>query len=326
MQRLQARLHAWYERNVADKQALIDRARLLLTQDDVREAIEAVKRLQILWKETGHAPRDQDQSLWSEFRELCDAVFQKRQQAHAEYTAALEFNRAAATALCDEAERVAESSGADLCEGVVKIPEWRSAFDALDEIPRADARGLHDRFERALQRCKARVAEQHLRDAERSFADLFEAAELVQAYEWAVINNAESAERDMLKERAETFIASVQHWPKAGLQAINETLANVRFVSAAELDDRERALRTLCVRREVLREVPTPSEDETLRREYQVHRLMHGMGQGIRADDGGAMMVEWIRIGAVSPVVHDNLRRRFLSVRAPEQPTAFSPS
>jgi len=84
MGRLQSRLDAWYERNVADKQSLIKRARYLLTQDDSREAIDAVKRLQILWKETGLTPREQDQSLWSEFRELCDAVYQKRQQAYAE--------------------------------------------------------------------------------------------------------------------------------------------------------------------------------------------------------------------------------------------------
>src|SRR5450631_1798314 len=136
MGRLQARLDAWYEHNVADKQSLIKRARHLLTQEDCREAIDAVKRLQILWKETGLAPREQDQSLWSEFRELCDAVYQKRQQAYAEYAAGLEAAKVKAVALCEEAERVAALSGEALLDAGAKIPEWRTVFDALDEMPR----------------------------------------------------------------------------------------------------------------------------------------------------------------------------------------------
>jgi hypothetical protein len=307
MGRLQARLGAWYERNVADKQSLVKRARHLLTQEDSREAIEAVKRLQILWKETGPAPRDQDQSLWSEFRELCDAVYQKRQQAYAEYAVGLEAAKVKAVALCEEAERVAALSGSALLEGAAKIPELRTAFDALDEMPRAEARGLEDRFERALRLC-----------AEQSLTNLFEAGRHIRTYEWARVRNAEVSERETLKQAAETFIASVQHWPKGGLQAVKETLEKAGAVSDADSAAREKALRMLCIRCEIYGEMPTPPEDEALRREYQVQRLMQGMGQGSHADDGDwdAMMLEWIRIGAVSPAVHESLQNRFMRCRA----------
>ncbi len=318
MGRLQARLDAWYERNVADKQSLVKRARHLLTQEDSREAIEAVKRLQILWKETGLAPRDQDQALWNEFRELCDAVYQKRQQAYAEYSAGLEATKVKAVALCEEAERVAALSGATLLEGTAKIPELRTAFDALDEMPRGEARGLQDRFERALDLCEAQIAQQHVRDAEQSFTNLFEAGRHIQAYERAVMRNAEVSERETLKQAAEAFIASVQHWPKGGLQAVKETLAKAGSVSDADSAVREKALRMLCIRCEIYSEMPTPPEDEALRREYQVQRLMQGIGQGSHADDRDwdAMMLEWIRIGAVSPAVHESLQSRFMHCRA----------
>ena len=74
----------------------------------------------------------------------------------------------------------------------------------------------------------------------------------------------------------------------------------------------------LCIRCEIYSEAPTPPEDEALRREYQVQRLMQGMGQGIHAADGDwdAMMLEWIRIGAVSPAVHESLQSRFMRCRA----------
>jgi hypothetical protein len=318
MGRLQARLDVWHERNVADRQSLIKRARYLLTQEDTREAIEAVKRLQILWKEAGAVPRERDQALWSEFRELCDAVYQRHQQAYAEYNAGLEATKGKALALCDEAERVAALSGADLLERGATILEMRAVFDALDELPRAEARGLQDRFERALGLCEAQIARQHARDAEQSFANLLEAGRHIRACEWATVRQAEVSERETLKQAAEAFIASVQHWPKGGLQAIKESLANAGSVSDAGSAGREKALRMLCIRCEVYSETPTPPEDEALRREYQVQRLMQGMGQGSHADDGDwdAMMLEWIRIGAVSPEVHESLQSRFMRCRA----------
>jgi hypothetical protein len=318
MERLQAMLDAWYERNAADKQSLIKRAAQLLTQDDGREAIEAVKRLQILWKEAGLVPRDQDQALWNEFRELCDAIYQKRQQAHAEYCAGLDANKAIAVALCEEAERVVALSGMELLEGDAKIPEWRAAFDALGEMPRADTRALQDRFESALDLCKAQLAQQRARDAEQSFANLFEAARHVQAYEWSVMSNAEDFERETLKQAAETFIAGIQHWPKGGLQAVKDTLAKAGSGADADTAAHEKAMRTLCIRCEIRSEAATPPEDEALRREYQVQRLMQGMGQGTHADDGDwdAMMLEWVRIGAVSPTLYESLQERFMRCRA----------
>jgi hypothetical protein len=41
---------------------------------------------------------------------------------------------------------------------------------------------------------------------------------------------------------------------------------------------------------------------------------MQGMGQGVGADAGewNAMALEWIRIGAVAPDLHDSLRERFM--------------
>jgi hypothetical protein len=329
MGRLQARLDAWHERNVGDKQSLIKRARHLLTQEDGREAIEAVKHLQLLWKEIAPAPRDQGQSLWSEFREVCDAVYQKRQQAYTEYTAALEAAKLKAVGLCEETERIAALTGPVLQAEGAKLPDLRAAFDALDEMPRAEARGLEDRFERALGRCETQIAQQHIRDVEQSFTSLFEADRHVRAYGWGVAQGAEPSERETLKQSAESFIAGVQHWPKGGLQAVKDALANANSTSDADSAAREKAFRILCIRCEIRSEVSTPPEDEALRREYQVQRLMQGMGQGSHAEEGDwdAMALEWIRMGAVSPAAYEGLHGRFMRcwtkrpLRSPERST-----
>jgi hypothetical protein len=135
MGRLQARLDAWYQRNAEDKQALIKRARHLLAQEDSRAAIDAVKRLQLEWKETGPVSQEQQQSLWNEFREVCDAVFQKRQQAFADHNAGLEANKMKAIALCEQAEQAAALSGPALIEAAVKIPGWRNNPSRISSRP-----------------------------------------------------------------------------------------------------------------------------------------------------------------------------------------------
>jgi hypothetical protein len=123
-----------------------------------------------------------------------------------------------------------------------------------------------------------------------------------------------AADREALKNAAESFMAGVRRWPKGGLQALKQALT--RADSASDADDaaREQALRMLCIRCEILTSTPTPTEDETLRREYQMRLLMESMGQGKRVDaqTWDAMSLEWIEIGAVAPAVHEELQRRFM--------------
>ena len=315
--RLQARLDAWHAQNGADKKSLIERARQLLAKEDSRDAVEGVKRLQLLWKEVGAAARDQEQPLWEEFRGQCDAVFQKRQQAHVEYAAGLEAGKAQAEALCEEAENAALLSGAALLEGVSKIPQWRTAFEALGEMPRASQRALHDRFERALKLCQANVSRQRARDKEHAFTDLFEAVRRIQAYGWSVAQDSALSERETLKQAAEAFIAGVRQWPKGSPQTLKDAWAKAEAAAGLDAATHEDALRTLCIRGEILADLPTPPEDQALRRDYQVKRLMQRMGQGsdADADDADALALEWARIGPVSPERHDALLGRFLRCR-----------
>ena len=315
--RLQARLDAWYAENAAEKKTLIQRAQYLRTKEDSRETVDAVKRLQLKWKEVGAVQRDLERQLWEEFREQCDGVYQKRQQAHAEYTAALEANKTQAVALCEEAEQVAALSGPALIEGAGRIPQWRAAFESLRDMPRADERALHDRFERALRLCQSQVTQQRAREKERSFTQLLEAAERIQAYGGAVAQDAASSAREALKQAAETFIAGVQQWPKGGAQALKEAWAKAEAAADIDFVARETALRMLCVRSEIITDRSTPAEDQALRREYQVQRLVQRMGERNEAnpDELDILALEWVRVGPIPAAAHESLLARFLRCR-----------
>jgi hypothetical protein len=314
LDRLQAKLDAWYAQNVDKKRSLIQRAQHLSTKADGQEAVDGVKRLQQSWKDIGAVRRDEEQQLWNEFRAQCDAVFQKRQQAHLDYTAALEANKGQAVVLCEELEQTTSLSGAVLIEGLAKVPQWRAAFDALGELPRGDQRNLHDRFERAVKLFQSKISQHRASEKQQSITQLFEATRLIQAYGWAVAQEAAASDRESLKQAAETFIAGVSQWPKGALAALKDAWAKAHAASQLDIETLERALRTLCIRREILTGAATPPEDQTLRRDFQMQRLVERMGQAreANADEAEVLTLEWIRVGPVSPKIYDALLSRFV--------------
>jgi hypothetical protein len=310
--KLQSRVDAEYSRNVKEKRSLIERVRGLLGSADIRKAIDEAKRLQEQWKAVGPVSRDDDRKLWEDFRQQCDALFQKRQQEFASHNEAQEGKKAQAIGLCEEVEKIAALADTELVENARRLPELRQSFDAIEDLPKGNARQLHDRFERAFDRCHRALAQKQANDAEQGWSALFDAANDVRAYRLALARQA--TDSDVLKQAAEGRLASAIKWPKRGIEAVKNTLAQQ---GNNDLAANERALRTLCIRAEILTESPTPETDQTLRREYQMQRLMNSMGQGVKAEgDIDALTVEWLGIGPVEDAAYLPLVERFKECRS----------
>jgi hypothetical protein len=313
---LQARVDAEHAKNQQQKEALIERAQALVGLADLRAAIDSVKRLQQEWQGIGGVPRPVDQRLWGEFRQRCDAVFQRREQESAAQTAALQASTAQAIALCEQAEALATLDGPALLEGVAGLPELRTRLDAVGELPRGEVRALSERFERALSRCKEALRRQAAADAERAWVDLFAVGECVRAYRMAQAEHADESRCAGLKAEAEAAMAAVPRWPKGGLAAIQQAMAEP--ISTQDLTANEQALRMLCIRAELLTDQPTPPEDQALRREHQLQRLVQSLGQGVK--EGAAqldqMALDWLRVGPVAAETYQALLQRFMGCRA----------
>lgn len=315
--RLEARLEAWYAQNVAAKQALIERAQALLAVEDPRANLDALRSLQQQWKSVGPAPRGQEQSLWNAFRKHGDAAYQQVQQAGAQQLAGLEAARTRAVALVESIEQLATLTGPALHEGAQSLPQWRAEFESLGELPRSDQRRIYDRYERALRRCQAALTEQRRRDAGQSVDNLLEAARLIHAYGRAVAQGAPAPEADSLRQAAEAFIAGVQQWPKGGAQALKAVWEKAAAATQPDVAANEKQLRILCIRAEIFARLETPPEDQALRREYQLQRLVQAMGHPQEPDPNelDTLSLEWTRIGPVDGAVHDALLERLLRCR-----------
>ena len=310
---LQKRLDAEYARNVQAKRDLIASAAGLLQLEDTRQAIEEAKNLQRAWKTVGLVPWNQGNALWEEFRRHCDAVFERSAQASAAHGATLEANQARASALCEELERIAALPGESLLASVPQLNELSAEFESLD-LPRASARGLHQRFSQAADRCSEALHRHRAEAARRVWTDLFAAASLVRAYALATALQQSPDECQALRASAEAAVAGLEHAPKPAHAALEAQLEKIAAGTAStDLAANEAALRLLCVRAELIADAPTPPEDLELRREYQMQRLVASMGRGERVaptelDD---LALEWLAAGPVEAAVHDALLARF---------------
>jgi hypothetical protein len=130
----------------------------------------------------------------------------------------------------------------------------------------------------------------------------------------ALERDADPAPRDSLLQAAQDYCASVTQWPKGGHEALKSALASA---AGTDLADNEKALRLLCIRAEILADRPTPPQDQGLRREYQVQRLIQGMGQGITADATqlDTLTIEWVRVGPIEEDTYLQLLERFKGCR-----------
>ena len=310
---LQARLDAEYARNVQAKRDMIARVAELATLEDTRQAIEESKSLQRAWKAVGLVPRHQDNALWEEFRRNCDAVFERSSQERAAHGAALEANQARATVLCEELERMATLPGESLLPAIKQLDELCNEFESLD-LPRASARDLRQRFNRATDHCAESIRGHREAAARRGWTDLFEAAARVRAYALATALGQSPEVCEGLRESAALAVAGLEHAPKGTRALLEQQMEKVvAGAISADLAANEAALRLLCIRAELISDAPTPPEDLPLRREYQMQRLVASMGRGERATatDLDGLALEWLTVGPVEAAVHDALLARF---------------
>ena len=219
--------------------------------------------------------------------------------------------------MCAEAERLPEHPDPDAAAVARRLTELRDEFESL-ELPRSSARDIRRRFARAYERGEESVRRGKARAVRDGWTRAIEASARVRAWALAAASDVAADEREALRATAESAIAVLEEpWLRAGREVLAEKLAAaagaVAGASDVDLVANEEALRTLCVRGELLAGVETPAEDVERRREHQMNRLVQSMGQGVQADPGdlGALVLEWLGVGPVEPSTQEALRTRF---------------
>jgi len=308
---IRAKLNERYQKNADIKRQFIDQVLKLVDQEDNRRAVEETKRLQGQWKLTGAALRKEEQVLWKTFRKGCDAIFEKRQQQTEEFKAELDANKNAALSLLREVEGLLEFSGKALLDARARVAECQSEYKAVGSLPKAKENSLNQAFYKSIEQFDSRVSLQLKAAKEQVWVDYLTAADKIRLYQIA----GSAATAAALEQEARAYISSVEQWPKNGLAALEQKMA--QGAGDATQEENEQALKRFCIRAEILCGRSTPDEDKSLRMQYKMSRLEQGLGQKTpdKSVEMNTMVFEWVAVGPVSTVIYQPLLERFQQCR-----------
>ncbi len=307
---IQQKLNEEFARNDALKRELIAQAQQLVAAEDVRKAVEDIKQLQARWQTIGASLRKDEQQLWREFRDQCDAVFARRQQQSNEFKVELEANLTAAKALVDELTQLTQLTGQALSDARKRVDEIRQAFGALGQFPKAQVNDIKASFQQAIDQFEQKVKAERQQLKQQIWVNLLAANNAVRQYELALAKG-DAPELDQLQVQ----IDAVTHWPAGGLKAIQQKIA--RVTPAVDVQENLAALRELCIRADILTDSATPASEQALRTAFQVNQLQQNFGrkgQGVAAEFEN-LMFEWVAVGAVATDDYEPLLARFNSCR-----------
>jgi len=156
---IRARVEAGEQEQWTRKESLCAQAEALAASSDWIATAEALKRMQAEWKGVGSAGRSRDQALWKRFRAACDQFFTRRKtdlkQRKEEWSQHLQ----ARTALCEQAEALADSSDWEATAAALK--KLQAAWKGIGATGRKDSEATWLRFRGACDRFFERYKRRH---------------------------------------------------------------------------------------------------------------------------------------------------------------------
>ena len=200
-------LHAKEADNLVKKQALIERLREIKL-DDIKtnkqwdEASEKVQTIQNEWRAIGFAPKKQNQSIYEEYRALCDAFFKAKTAFYHELRDELSTNLRRKKELVEKAAELCVSTAwKETSEAMVALQaEWKTigpvARKYSDELWKQFTATCDDFFNRKREAMKEAKAENKKARLERAVED-GNRSRLVRAYEH-LMQEIKTAENNIL--------------------------------------------------------------------------------------------------------------------------------
>jgi len=248
-----------YGRNIALKEELVTRAQELAELEDLQQAIDKAKRIQRDWKDVGMTPVGVDRKLWKKFRAACDAVFARLDQQRNQHSAEIDACVKQAESLRDQARALLDSDDEQRLHLKKDLSELKQQFREI-ELPR----GVQQRLGKDFQNFESQA-----RDIAIDIRSRQEKAQ------WQYL--LEKIKACALKTTDEDTATSL--WAKeGGLPKGIDTQALETFWQQGPSEGNEEQLREACIALEIFGEIESPAGDKKARMNYQMKRLVEGMG------------------------------------------------
>lgn len=310
LRKLEAKLGEEHERNHQKKRDLVARIQSLLATEgaDVATLIKEAKRAQSEWKEIGITERKTDQQLWKAFRAECDKVFAVRDTESQREKQAQRTAQDAATGIKEKLKKMAEKGDID----PARLKRITAEF--AEVAPPREAGAVHKEFKRQVKLAEKAIEKQAALSQRQMVDEVRRKAEICSRLEQGAID-ASQADGEWHSE---------VELPSSISLRLDERRSAAGSTDETSLAHNLEAAERLCVRMEIMAELPSPPHAQQLRMRCQVERLNRELSQGIKEtrtpdEQVRDLLVDWYCLGAL-PNGSDELRLRF--ARAEERLTA----
>jgi hypothetical protein len=327
METLHEHLDGERKRNLRQRQALIEKVVELQSVDDIHAAIDACKRLQKQWQTTVAGKRKQEDAVWKEFRDACDAVFARRRQQQDERHQTEQHNKANKQRLCEWLESLSATTLDALPDAERQVHKAVAEWEQSGAAAKGDDAALQRRFSQARQAFDAhRKALQQTRRREQ-LEQLRNAAALCREVELLL----EEPDEDLARGRLQGIDArwnsrsALQHGDTEELMQQRYARAQRAVIAggeerrhlSAELSANLAKRQDLCLRMEILAGVESPPELRQARLQLQTSRLAGAMAQGAGDIFGSRAKLEhdWYLCAAAPAEQESLLQQRFDAAR-----------
>lgn len=277
------------------KQQIIERAKALLELEDVKKATAEAKNLQQEWKSAGIVARKDEQRLWKEFREVCDALFTKRDVQTEAFKADLETNRAQANDVIASLEALQNSTTPESDQSVYE--NLKAQYEQIGTLPKEHYPALTKRFKAA---CDAYT--DAARVAKRANAD----AHWQAVIQWVKSARFESLSKEELNEQ----------WQAIKVPSVAKPLFDLHDQWQQPVDElNQAAMHEKTLDFEILVGAESPEEDAKMRMNLQVQKLSDGIGYQLTDAQMHQSVVDWLAIGSVEKGTYEQFESRLLAAR-----------
>ena len=154
---LRKRCDAFMAENLVKKRALCEQVKGVGESTAWKDTTELLRRLQAEWKEIGPVPGRHTRTLWQEFRGPCDQFFARRKEQFDRADAERSGNAAKKTALCEQAEAIADSTDWETTANAFRLlqADWKR----IGPAPHAENEALWQRFRGACVDPPTRISQ-----------------------------------------------------------------------------------------------------------------------------------------------------------------------
>ncbi|GAA3938971.1 DUF349 domain-containing protein [Litoribacillus peritrichatus] len=293
------------DNNTAIKQTLLDEAKTLLDEENLKKATDQAKDLQKKWQQVGVCHRRQEQHLWKDFRAVCDQLFGKRSEQWQEQKEQRDGNLVKAKEIITQIQQLAESDVSSSKELSNQLRELQTSYGNIGSIPKEHFDGLETEYRAASDAIKQKMSElkraQKAKQGEALFTKL-------------KIYHATGTQQLSHDDGAEQWQAISVDDKKLG-KLLESAWSNLLSGKSALTPVSEDKLRELCIRSEIVADKPSPESDQSLRMSLQVERLSKGMNNGEEnKETSTSLLSEWLSLEVPEQSFNEYLNRLLVAL------------